>query len=298
MLGALLFTAGVINCAAAGFSLASGSYWPAAASFVLGQVCLNVGWRKLHGSWSTRRDRHNPGTAPDPGPFSAGALALGGAGFPGGPFTGVAKRNGWIYQYAGGVLVSVIDPHGRVTTGPVADVVADVVNVPETTAEVPILGYKRVQFGWRPGGFYCDAYGGPVERDAYAKHVGSDHDAPHLGCLCGFNAVKVEENLSRGSGCAIAEVELSGRVIVYEHGYRAEHQHVLRVRIPGRCWICGQPAVQLGVHTASGSGTARCATHVMPDEWTFTAEDLSGLLDLPIVFDPTLTDWHDTRLGS
>lgn len=77
------------------------------------------------------------------------------------------------------------------------------------------------------------------------------HTAPSLDCACGFYAV-AEADLSTRYGFVTAaevllEVELYGRVIVHERGYRAEKQRVLSARM-GTEWM---PACQ---HVEPGDG--------------------------------------------
>lgn len=126
--------------------------------------------------------------------------------------------------------------------------------VEETTSDVPLLGYKRVALNWAPGGAFWlgnnreRSFAGSVQLEAnavclhqyevYLMTPPERHDAPKLDCTCGFYAVRNPDDLSVGYGSVRLDVELSGRVIVHERGYRAQHQRVLRAHTPG-CWFCG-----------------------------------------------------------
>jgi hypothetical protein len=130
----------------------------------------------------------------------------------------------------------------------------------ETTADVPMLGYKYASLTWQPAiGFQLQSYGSVVvaadadatclarsERElflpsylGYRTSTTPAHDAPDARCRCGFYAVRNPDDLESSNPLSVRlDVELSGRVIVHEHGYRAQHQRVLRAH-PPRCFYCG-----------------------------------------------------------
>jgi len=94
---------------------------------------------------------------------------------------------------------------------------------------------------------------GPVA-DAVCEG-GLQHIAPNTECGCGFHAVSSREDLWRFSpaaGVITLDVELAGRVVEHEHGWRAEHQIVLGAHLPARCPRCGRPVV--GVATRGPHG--------------------------------------------
>lgn len=127
--------------------------------------------------------------------------------------------------------------------------------VTESVAEVPILAYKAARLSWSPGGVWRlspGTFSGRVETDADARCEARDyqfymgtkpatHDAPEISCNCGFHAVRSPDELNSTYGEVRLDVELSGRVIVHEKGYRAQHQRVLRAHVPP-CWYCGDVA--------------------------------------------------------
>jgi hypothetical protein len=82
-----------------------------------------------------------------------------------------------------------------------------------------------------------------------ACELGEPHSAPDARCTCGFYAVDNDEDLWRLGGgdpeLVVLDVELSGRLIEHEHGYRASNQRVRRVRVPRRCARCGREAEML-----------------------------------------------------
>jgi hypothetical protein len=111
-----------------------------------------------------------------------------------------------------------------------------------------------------------------------------DHEAPQAGCTCGFYAVETDEELWRlGSyepELAVLDVDLAGRVIAHEHGYRASHQHVRRVTLANTCVRCGKPAITLQRHWF-GAITPACGRHA---KQAVSAEEASAALGVPVEF--------------
>jgi hypothetical protein len=74
------------------------------------------------------------------------------------------------------------------------------------------------------------------------------HDAPDLGCTCGFYAfqdragaealLSTRPPVSRLFGLALLEVDLAGTVIEFDRGFRASRQRVLGVGVPPWCVPC------------------------------------------------------------
>ncbi len=91
------------------------------------------------------------------------------------------------------------------------------------------------------------------------------HDAPQADCSCGFYAVAEEGQLWRLGAdepeLAVMEVELAGRVIEHDHGYRASDQRVRALRVHGVCVRCGRRAEVFGQRRFGGLVPAcgRCA---------------------------------------
>lgn len=80
---------------------------------------------------------------------------------------------------------------------------------------------------------------------SYRFDYEEDHCAsiPNPSHTCGFYAVP--EPPEAGDHAVVLEVELYGTVIVHEHGYRAEKQRVLSVRVARQCasGLCDKDAI-------------------------------------------------------
>jgi hypothetical protein len=87
------------------------------------------------------------------------------------------------------------------------------------------------------------------------------HRPPGAHCQCGFYAVPADKLPEyRYSGVPLL-VELSGRVIEHEFGYRAEHQRIVEVGRP-MCPGCGQPAMRCWIGPAPSNGIVwDCGRH-------------------------------------
>lgn len=84
--------------------------------------------------------------------------------------------------------------------------------------------------------------GMPYRVDDTAHCYKALHEAADPDCSCGFYAMKKPSRVHpmlQGED-VILEVELFGRVICCESGYRAERQRVLSVTVARHCTFCGQ----------------------------------------------------------
>ncbi len=119
--------------------------------------------------------------------------------------------------------------------------------IAQSTADLPIIAYKTADLTIRKGGpprlrshftgweyngadrAFCRKTSGQTVRDTF-------HRPPILDCACGFYAVntfdRVQREYGRMFGAVLLEVELFGKVIVHEYGYRAERQRILHVGLP------------------------------------------------------------------
>lgn len=71
------------------------------------------------------------------------------------------------------------------------------------------------------------------------------HAVPALNCSCGFYALPSDvEPWGEGAAWVTLMVELSGKVIEHEKGYRAEHQRVVECQVPA-CPFCGDQATSI-----------------------------------------------------
>jgi hypothetical protein len=120
----------------------------------------------------------------------------------------------------------------------------DVYATPIGARKLARLGVEQDRVVLRPA-FYRqlgEAYGAVAE----ATCALGDHRAPDSDCSCGFYAVVDESQLWRLGAdepeLAVLDVELAGRVIEHDHGYRASHQRVTHVRFHGVCVRCGKRA--------------------------------------------------------
>ena len=158
----------------------------------------------------------------------------------------------------------------------------DVFATPIEAFKLARLGVERDQVVLRPA-FYrqLGASYGPV---ADASCPLDTHDAPDADCSCGFYAVADEGQLWRLGAdepeLAVVEVELSGRVIEHDHGYRASHQRVRAVRVHGVCVRCGGRAEVFGSRRFGGLVPAcrRCARRPID------ASTVSDALGVPVRF--------------
>lgn len=125
------------------------------------------------------------------------------------------------------------------------------IGVPEAEIDEPIRAVKRARLRIAPHGRAATlsglTLGGryDVEDDARCPRGCT---RPAGGCDCGFYALRPEaenhvfrtsERLQRATTVRL-EVELSGAVLEYELGYRAQHQRVLRVIVPTICASCAR----------------------------------------------------------
>lgn len=191
------------------------------------------------------------------------------------------------------------------------------VPLPEREGDLPILAYKAACIAWRPGGRFTlhgVGVGGDYTAEATAQCMnGGDgwvytsasfaslnaaqprpHEAPHPDCSCGFYASQDRSLVDRGEPMLLLDVELYGRVIVHEHGYRAEKQRVLRAAASMQCEFCGHEANRLvlinGYTAATGTinddGSSilrfRCGAHVGPSDVSFSIGEVSDKLGIAI----------------
>jgi hypothetical protein len=115
--------------------------------------------------------------------------------------------------------------------------------------------------------------------------LGEPHRAPEPKCTCGFYAVDNDDDLWRLGGgdpeLIVLDIELAGRVIEHEHGYRASDQRVRGVALPRRCVRCGREAQLL--HTrpfgADVPACTKCARRPV------TLAEASESLGVPVRFE-------------
>ena len=158
----------------------------------------------------------------------------------------------------------------------------DVFATPLEARKLARLGMEHGEVVLRPA-FYRQL-GASYGAVAHATCPLSGHDAPQADCSCGFYAVADEGQLWRLGAdepeLAVVEVELSGRIIEHDHGYRASDQRVRAVRVHGVCVRCGQRAEVFAQRRFGGLVPAcrRCARRPLePDT-------VSDALGVPVRF--------------
>jgi hypothetical protein len=88
----------------------------------------------------------------------------------------------------------------------------------------------------------------PPPRRWGRRSLPRSHEAPEIACSCGFYVLRDRSDatellsgrppISRLFGVVLLEVDLSGTVIEFDHGFRASHQRVLGVQVPRWCLTC------------------------------------------------------------
>jgi len=158
----------------------------------------------------------------------------------------------------------------------------DVFATPIAARKLARLGIEHDRVVLRPA-FYRqlgDSYGAV----AHASCALAEHDAPAANCSCGFYAVADEGQLWRLGAdepeLAVLDVELAGRVIEHDHGYRASDQRVTAVRFHGVCVRCGKRAETFS-HRRFGALVPSCRRCV---HRAVEPEDVSASLEVPVSF--------------
>jgi hypothetical protein len=137
------------------------------------------------------------------------------------------------------------------------------VNLPERTQADPFVGYKTMRLienngqilfrGCTGAQYGLDATASCAINSSYAAYVRTgimtpqeaaaqeldsfgnfDHPVPDPTCSCGFYALTERPN-DWEYGVFMAQVELYGRVICGERGWRAEYQRILRLEAKENC---------------------------------------------------------------
>lgn len=181
--------------------------------------------------------------------------------------------------------------------------------IPEREDDTPILGYKTATLVWArteehqtyqptlESVYSATAFN--LTADRAECHRGGDHTAPDLACTCGFYAVRERERVENfyGQAYVLLDVELFGKVIVYEHGYRAERQRILSIGVRG-CWYCNEtPSHLVGQAPTPWSRTdttadliSVCAEHLplAGANLIFTTEEIGEVLGAPVRHEPSL----------
>lgn len=145
----------------------------------------------------------------------------------------------------------------------------------------PVRGWKVAPVTRMPdGSVFFDGFGTQYGVEAVArcnKHFvtgwRSSHaePAPYEGCECGFYAYNDRRLIGEHvqPGCGLLEVEMYGKVLRFEKGYRAEKQRVLSVTVRPECCVRITSPTGFSVHCGRrgtfqlDDGTILCGAHAM-----------------------------------
>lgn len=151
--------------------------------------------------------------------------------------------------------------------------------------DMPILAHRAAHLRLQHRkGVYLQALnqGVPLEVDMEAVcNLGHGHQAPHWDCRCGFYAVPSDIDSWHEAMTVDLLVELSGIVIEYTRGYRAQHQHICEVILP-LCDICGKESVNALVTTDLDIGHFVCERHTRGDALALGCNELAEQLGIPV----------------
>jgi hypothetical protein len=122
--------------------------------------------------------------------------------------------------------------------------------LPVTRNGTPILAKRGARLSYdflekKPKLMPVFADFGPLKVDddaicTFNRRIHTD-PSPSLNCRCGFYAVTSDDDCLIPENCGVTLlVELSGIVIEYDKGYRAQHQRILECHI-GNCGLCHRP---------------------------------------------------------
>lgn len=294
-----------LNLSGVALGIATGwPVWRCAINAVASVVCIAGVIVSIkgaaRGSRSAAGDSYDPGTSP-------GAIA--GPDFHSSGTTFTAP--GGISFPIAGYSISMVTHQGAGETPEIAERVDD----------QPILAYKTALLLWQYGDESCgpglsslftgNAYTASDHAECRVGHMGytiSAHATPSIGCTCGFYAVRDREKIVSHAqeGAVLLDVELFGRVIVFEHGYRAERQRILRVGVAG-CWYCNAASAHVATvaptpweRAKSNALVPMCAEHLplAKANVAYSLSELAGRLGAPVGYEPAVTVSHQYTMGS
>ena len=98
------------------------------------------------------------------------------------------------------------------------------------------------------------------------------HEAPVVGCECGFHSLssrgRAEQLLDRARGLVLLHVEMYGDIVVHREGSRAAEQDVNEVFVKGVCasFICRRPTTS--VRPLRKVWVSACDRHAGTESWS------------------------------
>lgn len=155
----------------------------------------------------------------------------------------------------------------------------------EVDADAKCANYDRRQITAMMRSYWSTTTTNPIWSEP------TTHEAPAVSCSCGFYAVPADKLGEHEYNGVALQVELSGRVIEHELGYRAEHQRVIQVTAPP-CPGCGGKATRAWRHASEGKEGCRdlvwdCGQHDVLYGggllMAMTLDQMSYLLGVPVV---------------
>lgn len=150
----------------------------------------------------------------------------------------------------------------------------------------PFVGYKTIHLLPDNGRLRIKGAQSVYDVDAVAVcNKNLPHLAPHPNCHCGFWAYKTYKQTNFTYRGYVAEVQLFGRVIEAELGFRAERQRVTRITASPLCYECDKQAIGF----VCGTGAIpSCADHA--PFGVLTTQQVSAAIGVPVEFAPSEED--------
>jgi hypothetical protein len=157
----------------------------------------------------------------------------------------LAAWRGRLPGHVGALSAETRPSHDRPRGYKVARLVTD-----PRTGEGGFLGLTVGGLYTRDTAAVCEVLAGslPAPRRWGRRAPPVAHEAPDLGCTCGFYAfhdrpsavglLSARPPVSRLFGLVLLEVDLAGTVIEFDRGFRASDQRVLGVHVPPWCVPC------------------------------------------------------------
>jgi hypothetical protein len=165
-------------------------------------------------------------------------------------------------------------------------------DLPVEKSDMPILAHRSASllFNGDTKPFGSVAADGVFGLDSHARcrcgmYQGSTHSkVPAIEGACGFYALPIDKEATYpGKEYVTLQVELYGRVLVCDYGYRAQFQRVVECQLPP-CPYCNRKAEYLHI-VGDRLREATCEQHT----WTFLGIDDNDVPDRRVVWLPPNT---------